>query len=255
VYRIQQAWKIAGGCSLIFLFAEIANAQAEDLYAQLLGKYVHHGNVDYKDMRKNEESKRCFNVMESVDPDTVASSNARLAFWINAYNVATLNLICEKYPLKSIKDIDWGDNRKTSAWDKDFIVIRGKRMTLNNIENKIIRSEFKEPRIHFALVCAAKSCPALRSEEYRADILDGQLNEQAKTFLQDASKNAFDMEHKVAYLSEIFDWYKGDFGGTNESVLRFISWYLPDEIGNDLRANPSGWRIEYKNYDWSLNGY
>ncbi|HET7153631.1 MAG TPA: DUF547 domain-containing protein [Candidatus Kapabacteria bacterium] len=246
---------VAGCCSLFLLFAAMGDAPSEKLYTQLLEKYVHHDNVDYKNMRQDAAYERCIDAIESVDPDTISSANARLAFWINAYNAATLDLICDKYPLKSIKDVDCGDGHKTAAWDKDFVVIHNKRMTLNDMENKVIRPNFKEPRIHFALVCAAKSCPPLRTEAYRADVLDGQLNDQAKTFLQDTSKNLFDTQHRVAHLSEVFDWYRNDFGGTDESVLRFISWYLPDAVGNDLRTTPAGWHIVYKSYDWSLNGY
>jgi|SRR5579883_1064279 len=254
MFNYKYIWSVIGCCLFIFLFTAMSDTKTDELYTQILAKYVHHGNVDYKDMRHDTRYERCVEAIESVNPDTIRSEKSRLAFWLNAYNAATLDLICDKYPLKSIKDIDWGDGHKTSAWDKDFVVIHDKRMTLNDIENKIIRPEFKEPRIHFALVCAAKSCPPLRPEAYRADVLDGQLNDQAKTFLRDTSRNSFDLEHKIAYLSEIFDWYKSDFGGTDESVLRFISWYLPDDTGQNMRENPSAWSIRYKQYDWNLNG-
>ncbi len=126
-------------------------------------------------------------------------------------------------------------------------------MTLNNIEHDIIRKEFNEPTIHFVLVCAAISCPPLRNEAYTGEKLDEQLNDQAKTFLNDKYKNYFDEENKTAHISKIFDWYNDDFGNNDKRILKYISQYLPEKLSNDIKANITKWQIEYKNYNWDLN--
>jgi hypothetical protein len=126
-------------------------------------------------------------------------------------------------------------------------------MTLKEIEHKIIRPMFKDPRIHFVLVCAANSCPPLRSEAYEGDKLDAQLNDQGSRFLTDASKNSFDTEKKAARISMIFSWFAQDFGGTNEAVMTFISQFLPEDVASRIKADPGRWEVRYKEYDWSLN--
>jgi hypothetical protein len=124
---------------------------------------------------------------------------------------------------------------------------------LNNIEHKIIRPVFKDFRIHFAVVCAAKSCPALRSEAYEGPKLDQQLDDQAMLFLSDNSKNRFDVATQKASISKIFDWYQKDFGKAKSELLLAISKYLPDQIRKSIQSAPDNWEIDYTNYDWSLN--
>jgi hypothetical protein len=193
-----------------------------------------------------------------TDPDTIGSQDARLAFWINAYNAYTLKIVSDNYPIKSINDLHSGGRLlgkvlKKTIWDKPLVTINNKKTTLNAIEHEVIRPVFKDPRAHFALVCAAESCPPLRSEAYEGDKLEEQLNDQGKTFLTDASRNSFDTEKKTASVSKIFSWFAEDFGGSDEKVLIYIAEFLPKDVAEQIRADPRAWKVRYKEYDWSLN--
>ena len=181
-----------------------------------------------------------------------------MAFWINAYNAYTLKVICDHYPVKSINDLSSGGKVlgtafHTTIWDKEIVVINHKNTSLNNIEHKIIRPVFKDFRTHFALVCASKSCPALRTEAYEGSKLAQQLDDQARIFLSDDFKNRFDVVARKATISKIFDWYKKDFGNDESEVLMAISKFLPDQIKKSIQSAPDKWKVDYTNYDWSLN--
>lgn len=169
--------------------------------------------------------------------------NERLAFLINLYNAATLRLILDHYPVSSIRKIGpvWDPNK---AWKLPVAKVFGRTVTLNQVEHEMIRPVFEEPRVHFALVCAAKGCPPLRSEAYAGARLDAQLEDQARAFLSQKSKNAADPAARTARLSPIFKWYMEDFGGSKPSVLAFVRRWLPVE---------PGWSVEWADYDWSLN--
>lgn len=172
----------------------------------------------------------------------------QLAFLINVYNAATLQLIIDAYPLDSIRDIGFLPG---AAWRKDFIRLFGGTVDLDHVEHGIIRKDYREPRIHFALVCAARSCPPLRREAYVADRLDAQLDDQARTFLRDSSKNAFDLTTRTARLSSIFDWYGGDFGPDSAAILTYLKPFLDDNTRPAL--DPQRFKIEFLEYDWKLN--
>ncbi len=226
------------------------------MYAELLAKYVHNGVVNYRSLKSDSALYRFVHSLENVNPDSLPNESSRLAFWLNDYNANTLKLICEHYPIKSINDIHDSINGRPShrtPWEKPFIVSLGNRMSLNNVEEYFVRMRFHDPRAHFALVCASRSCPPLRTEPYHGENLNAQLDEQARLFLNDTSKNVFDVSHRTATLSKIFDWYSKDFGGTNESILRFVAKFLPSPLAQDILGNLSAWKITYKNYDWSLN--
>jgi hypothetical protein len=193
----------------------------------------------------------------------------KISFWINAYNGLTLLAIINNYPIKAsfFKSLRFPKNsiRQISGiWNRLQFEIMGKPTTLDDIEHKILRKEFEEPRIHFALVCAAMGCPPLRNEPYRGDKLNEQLNEQARRFLSSPEKFRIDRTSDVVYLSKILDWYGQDFtnksvdasffGGhspTERAVLDFVSGYLSDADAEYLRRGT--YRIDYLEYDWSLN--
>jgi hypothetical protein len=176
------------------------------------------------------------------------SREQRLAFWINAYNAFTVQLILDHYPVASIRKIGWLPG---AAFRKKFIPmpeLKGGAVSLNDVEHDTLRKDFREPRIHFALVCAARGCPPLRSEAYRASDLDRQLDEQARTFLRDTRKNRFDAAANTLYLSPIFDWFRADFEAVAGSPPAYAARYL-----DDPRAGGRDVRIEFTEYDWSLN--
>jgi len=176
------------------------------------------------------------------------SEARRIAFLCNAYNAWTLRLIIAHYPVKSIKDIG---SLFSGPWDQAIVRLFGETITLDTLEHKILRKEFDEPRIHFALVCAAKGCPSLRNEAYVAARLDEQLNAQAKRFLAAADKNRVDAGARIVYLSPIFKWYGADFEKKSGTVLAALKPYWPEQARDALEKG--GFKIRYTDYDWSLN--
>jgi uncharacterized protein DUF547 len=242
-----------------FLISQLVSAaDPDDSYSALLHNFVHEGKVNYAQLCKDSRLNRYIEHLQSSDPDRLSVSNDRLAFWINAYNAYTLKVICDHYPVKSINDLSTGGLVvgtvfHTTIWDKDFVIINGKKMTLNQIEHKIIRPVFKDPRAHFALVCASKSCPQLRPEALKGSSLDQQLADQGQKFLSGPFRNRFDLQARKAYLSKIFDWYGKDFGKNDQEKLLFLTKFLPADLAEDIRSNAEKWRIEYLQYDWSLN--
>ena len=168
-------------------------------------------------------------------PDKTWNKDASLAYWINTYNAFTIKLILKNYPLKSITDLNGG-----KPWDVIWIELAGKKYSLNNIENDIIRPQFKDPRIHFALNCAAQSCPPLNNSAFTETNINGLLDNRAKNFI---NSSANDINATSIKISKIFDWYKEDFN----NVYKFLNKYSNTKIN-------SGAKIEYKVYDWSLNG-
>ncbi len=172
----------------------------------------------------------------------------RLAFLCNAYNASTIQLIVEHYPVKSIKDLG---GLFSSPWERPVVKLFGAVHTLNHLEHQMIRAEFREPRIHFALVCAARGCPPLRAEAYVAERLETQLADQARKFLAQPEKNHIDETAGIIHLSPIFKWYGDDFGRGPDAVLRALTPYWPKPSAAALAKG--GLKIRYTDYDWSLN--
>lgn len=213
------------------------------LFDEVLKKYVVNGLVDYASLKKDKSFGDYLTLLSNIDPDAIGNEKARLVFWINTYNAFTLKVIVDHYPLKSIRDIE-KDGK--GPWDIVWIRIGRKNLSLNNIEHDIIRKEFAEPLIHMALVCAAVSCPPLRSEAYTPEKLFIQLKENTKAFFRDPLKNRYDEKTNTVYLSELLEWYGGDFDERYGSGKKFgIA-----ELGVDPIKNPE---VKYVPYDWSLN--
>ncbi len=228
------------------------------LFSAVLTAQVKDGRVDYAALKTDARLGRYLAQLAATDPTTLANEAERLAFWLNAYNAYTLQLIVDRAPAKSITEIGTGglvvgSILKTTAWDIRFAMIGGKKYTLNEIEHEIIRRQFKDARAHFALNCASGSCPVLRTEAYEAGTLDQQLDDQGRLFVQDAAKNRFDIATKTARLSSIFKWYGGDFGAGDRAALLAAAKYAPEDVRRAIEAEPAAWKIEYLAYDWSLN--
>ncbi len=203
-----------------------------------LGKYVSNGHVNYASIKSNKsELMAIINEFESTSPSSSWSKNEKLCFWINAYNIFTIKLIVDNYPTTSITKIT------AKPWDKKFIEIDGSTYSLNGIETDIIRKKYDEPRIHFALNCASKSCPILLNKAYKPGTLNSQLTSQTKAFLNDTSKNDFSSKKSIE-ISSIFDWYKDDFNSSG-GVVSFINKYK----GTDYDSP----KISYMDYSWDLN--
>jgi len=217
------------------------------IYAELLEKYVKDGVVDYEGF-KNIEAKleQYLKVLEKIDTKTL-SRNEQFAFYVNAYNAWTIKLILGGYPgIKSIKDL--GSLFK-SPWKKKICRIDGEIITLDDIEHNILRPRFKDPRVHFAINCAAKSCPPVRSEPYRGGELDQQLDEMTRAFINDLKNNR--LEDHTLYVSSIFKWFKEDF---KKDIIGFFLKYAKGDLKKQLEANKEKIRVKYLDYNWSLNG-
>ena len=220
-----------------------ADGVDHSLYGDLLQKYVKNGVVNYQGF-KDEEPKldRYLRVLEKTDTGTL-SRNEQFAFYINAYNAWTIKLILGDYPgIKSIKDF-W------RPWKKKICRIDGDVISLDDIEHNILRPRFKDPRIHFAVNCASRDCPSLRSDPYRGDELDQQLEEMTRAFLNDPERNR--IEGETLYVSRIFKWFPGDF--SNDVVAFFLKYAKPD-LKAQIKAKRKDIRVKYLDYDWSLNG-
>ena len=220
-------------------------------FTAVLKSTVKSERVNYAALKKNPDALGAYLASLAAVKDGTFngwSKNQRLAFLINLYNAATLKLVVDNYPVKSIKDI--GSLLK-GPWDQPVVHVFGQTVTLNHIEHDIIRAKFDEPRAHFALVCASIGCPPLRAEAYDAARLDEQLNDQGRVFFATRSKNRVDAKGGVLYLSPIFKWFPKDFTAKVGSVEKFVAPFFNEA---DKAAILSGkLRIEYTEYGWSLN--
>jgi hypothetical protein len=210
------------------------------VYGQLLSLYVSKdGKVDYPGLVKAKElMNQAIQHFKDNQPESNWSDNQKLAYWINAYNLFTLKLVCDNYPVKSIRDIAGG-----KPWDKAFIPLEGKTLSLNDIENNIIRKRFNEPRIHFAVNCASVSCPKLLNKPYTKDNLSTLLTEQTKAYLADKNENI--LGSKAIEISNIFNWYKEDFTSSGGAIA-FINKY------SSVKIDPKA-KVTFKDYNWNLN--
>ena len=240
-----------------------ARKQGHRIYTILLRKHVRKGAVRYGNLKKDPLFKRYIRQLEKTNPEGIKNKQARLAFWINAYNAYTLKVIIENYPIKSIKKLHSKYSSGFSSilggtvWNSWKFLINKKEYTLDKIEHGIIRKEFNDPRIHAALVCAAKSCPPLRSEAYEASKLERQLASQMRQWLGNTKLNKYDASKNTLFLSKILKWYKEDFGDSRSELLEYLRPYFPSKVRKELskneKSNDKDVSIRYLDYDWSLN--
>ena len=194
------------------------------------------GKVDYSKMKaKKADLAAYIQTLSENTPTDQWTRNEKLVYWINAYNALTVQLIVTNYPVKSIKDLDGG-----KTWDVKRYTLGGKKYSLNDIENNIIRP-MGEPRIHFAVNCAAKSCPPLLNRAFIAYKLDAQLESQAKKFVNNTQLN--NIKAGEAKVSNIFNWYKEDFSG---GITTFLNKYSTTKLTAKAK-------ISFMDYDWGLN--
>jgi hypothetical protein len=216
------------------------------LYGELLKKHVRDGRVDYAGF-KTEEAKldRYLKILENVDPG-ILSRNEQFAFYINAYNAWTIKLILSGYPgVTSIKDL--GSLLK-SPWKKKIVRIDGKVITLDHVEHEILRPRYKDPRVHFAINCAAKSCPPLRPEPFNGNILERQLDDSTRSFIN--NPQSYRLDDSELYVSRIFKWFSEDF---NEDIFGFFLKYATGNLKQELKSKSERIVVQYLEYDWSLN--
>jgi len=225
------------------------DSQYQD-YDQLLKLVVTETNtnsvVDYSLLKeKKAVLEKIVTDFESLDEISykAMTENQRLAYLINAYNLYTLKLITDHYPIKSIKDTG---SLFSSPWKKKIFKLFGSIVSLDMIEHEMIRKNFDEPRIHFAVNCASIGCPALAAEAFKPTKLDQQLSNAAIKFLADQSRNRFDSNSKTFTISPIFKWYREDFEKSSGSLEAFLKSYFPESQNHKVD-------IEFNDYDWNLN--
>ena len=225
-----------------------ARAEAVDYgtYAELLQAHVRDGVVDYAGFKADEARLDDYLARNGrVNPESLSRED-RFAYYINAYNAWTIKLILTGYPgVKSIKDLG---SLLQSPWKKPFVKIDGRTLTLDEIEHSILRPQFKDARVHFAIVCASKGCPPLMAQPYRGAVLDEQLNRVTTAFLNRPGN--YRLEGDRFEVSSIFKWFGEDFGNLFDFYIR----YAQGDLKQALQSGRDRIRIGYLDYDWSLNG-
>lgn len=221
----------------------------------LLKRYVDdNGNVAYAQWKKSAQDTQALDsyltTLSTADPGAPASNEATLAFWINAYNAVTIRGILREYPTTSIRNHTaklYGYN----IWDDLLLTIGGSTYSLNQMEHEVLR-KLGEPRIHFAIVCASRSCPRLLNEAYTADKLDAQLTTNSKAFFANFGNFRFDSARRQMRLSSILKWYGDDFGSGQAAQLKTLASYLPTGQAYEA-AVANAVSVTYLDYDWGLN--
>jgi hypothetical protein len=242
------SWPARGLAALAMVAWAIAVMASDTLHAdfsRMLAAHVDKGHVNYPGIAADARLAEYLQTLDRVKADDLESREERLAYWINAYNA---------FAIKGILD---GSSPSTffgriGYFKSDEYRLGGESIDLYDLERKLLVPQ-GEPRIHFAINCASRSCPVLRSEAYTAKTLERQLEESAEDFINDPGRNRFDRENKVAYLSMIFDWFEEDFTTDDGAVLDYVARYVNDPVLAEELRNGS-YRVEHLDYDWNLNG-
>lgn len=195
------------------------------------------GRVDYKGfLRDKQQLDSYLEALALQPPEQDWSTPARMAYYINLYNAGTVSLILENYPVNSIRDID-------RPWAKERIQVGDKRLSLGDIEHKILR-KMGDARIHFAINCASVSCPKLPAYAFTESGIESQLNQAARGFVNDPKRNAISPDH--AEVSKIFKWFRSDFKAEGGSLVEYLNRFLDEPV-------PKGTTVKFLPYDWALN--
>jgi hypothetical protein len=246
---------------LVLLLPSISNLALADsplmdslsTYDTLLKTYVNEeGFVNYEAWKANPDDlaklQGYIDELAAFDTSSLTGTE-KIAFWINTYNASTIHEVLQRYPVDTIRPNTLGVIPERSFFTEAIHVVGGKNYALDQMENDVIRM-LGEPRIHFAINCASRSCPKLLNEAYAANKLNGQLDRQGQGFINDPARNEFDTASNTAKLSKIFDWFKGDFepeGGVTSFLLKFAEGDAKTVLESpDLK-------IQFLTYNWALN--
>lgn len=231
------------------------------MLTMLLERHVKKDRVDYQGLARDRAMLDAYTKKLSSTSKKEYDGwkrDEQFAFWINTYNAFTLKLILDHYPVASINELEKDD---VGPWDQPLIPMRAfhpegkdRDLTLNDVEQRILRPVFKDARVHAAVNCASKGCPPLRAEAFEGARLDEQLEEQMRAFVADRSRNRFDKANKKLVLNSIFEWYAEDFADKKRGTTRadFLMRFATESAGPDLTWIKSA-KVTFDNYDWSLN--
>jgi hypothetical protein len=219
-------------------------------WGELLGKYYDPAKgMDYaalksKDAKTLEALKK---QLAQVDPKALPKKD-QLAYWINVYNVNTVATVVEHYPVASIRDISTDPIVRLNVFKKDTVPVKAGMISLNDVENDHIRAGFHDPRIHFAINCAAQSCPPIRPEPYTGAKLDEQLDDQVQKFL--TGPHGVKVDKDGVHATKILDWFSEDFDKWAGGRVAFLRKHLPADRAKQI---PDNAKLEYDDYNWKLN--
>lgn len=222
-----------------------AHAQDLELYDEVLLQHVRNGFVDYDRIGSSKNFGTFIEQLAAVKDKTPETDNEKLALYINAYNAFAIKGILDGHSPTSW----WG---RRSFFNGQEYVLKGEEVTLESLEHERI-IPMGDPRIHFAIVCASLSCPRLSSNAYRPETINVQLHEATKQFINDLTRNRFDLERRIAFISKIFKWYSEDFEQAGGSTQRYLARFVDDaQVQDALRQDE--FELRYLDYDWNLNG-
>jgi hypothetical protein len=245
------------GLLLAALPAAAVNPPDYRLWGDLLAKYYDPAKgMNYKALKANDKKTldELRRQMAQVDPQALPK-NDQLAYWINLYNISVVNVVVENYPVASIRDISTDFIAHLNVFKKDYVQTKKGPISLNDIENEKIRNHFMEPRIHFAINCAARSCPPIRTTPYVGEQISNQLDDQVRLFLNGPKgvhmeKNGGEL---VLHTTKIMDWFADDFEKWGGGRVAFLRKYMPPDKQKQLDAARGNVELEFDDYDWKLN--
>jgi hypothetical protein len=175
--------------------------------------------------------------------------NEQFAYWVNLYNAATLALVLDNTPIASIRGINDG-LLSPGPWDRELVTVNGRRLSLDDIEHRILRRLWREPRVHYAVNCASVGCPNLADRAYTGATLDAQLDTGARRYVNSPRGVSIDGDGRLV-VSSLYDWFREDFGSNDEDVIEHLRAYADDDLRAALANRTS---IDGYAYDWALNG-
>jgi hypothetical protein len=226
------------------------------LWQELLSKHYDPAKgMNYKGLKADKATlDRLRQQMAAVDVASL-SRPEQLAYWINLYNISTVNVVAENYPVESIRDISTDPVVRLNVFKKPHVKVKGGTLSLNDVENDKIRAGFKDPRIHFAINCAAESCPPIRPEPYVGARIDQQLDDQTRRFLTGPrgvrlEKDGSDL---ILHVTKIMDWFKDDFEDWGGGSVAFLKKHLPSDKVKQIEAAGKNVELEFDDYSWKLN--
>ena len=250
-------WTLTVALGLLVACASVASSDESTAYGRLLAKHVRPGTVEgiranlvnYAAVATDPNYAQALNELENASPGALATKEEAFAFWVNAYNLLAIKTIVDRYPIASIRE---AGTLFSPIWKKEVGTIGGKPYSLDAVEHGKLRMDWKEPRVHLALVCASLSCPDLRAEPYVAARLDAQLDDQARSFLANETKGmALGATGTTARVSSIFKWFRDDFAPAG-GVVAFIKAKADPALAPRV-AELTDAGLSYLQYDWSLN--
>ena len=217
-------------------------------FNQVLQEHVdENGRVNYTKLKANPEKMEAYLDLLAVAKPTAWSYNEQLTFWINAYNAIVIKGVIDHYPTNSVRRV----KLFRGFFYRLKFQVAGKTYTPNQIEHGILREEFPDPRVHFAIVCASFSCPPIGDRAFSAETIEERLETLTFNFIQNPEHVRIDRAKRIVYLSKIFKWYENDFKEGYDGVADFLADYLPPEDAEYLSSMDIQFR--YLDYDWTLN--